>query len=453
MPDPDYHLNVEIEEAARSKLAESKRGLSRAALIVLFALICLPLLAMPFWLQRSATPDNVDTGADENLLPPVSQVKLAVPPPLAVAAPQPVSAPVPSQSESDADAAAERARLQAEEEARRQAEAERLARESETDEKRWERYRSPMVVTETGQSADLAAEQAKPPTDAEKAAGTFQDANPNGQFLSAMGSKSVEVAKAEQTKRIDALVPQGTMIRGVLETAVQTDLPGMVRAVTTEDIWSFDGRRILIPAASRMIGEYNAGIAQGQTRAFIVWTRLLRADGVSMNLGSIGTDELGRSGSAGDVNNHYLKRFGAAGVLSIISAGTQLMAAGGTRRNDYGGTEIRSVEDPSNPGQRITITTPVNNDDGLGSDLAMQGAALAVQNFTQLAQEALKAQINIPPTITIDQGTPVSIFVRRDLDFSDLYPDPVMEKLKELKRGRGWDAEYSAQPVYKDGTP
>ena len=76
MPDPDYHLNVEIEEAARSKLAEPKRGLSKAALIVLFALICLLLLAMPFWLQRPSTPDNVDTGADENLLPPVSQVKL-----------------------------------------------------------------------------------------------------------------------------------------------------------------------------------------------------------------------------------------------------------------------------------------------------------------------------------------------------------------------------------------
>ena len=219
------------------------------------------------------------------------------------------------------------------------AEAERLARESETDEKKWERYRSPMVVTETGQTEGLAAEQPKPPTDAEKAAATFQDANPNGQFLSAMATKPVEVAKAERTKRIDALVPQGTMIRGVLETAVQTDLPGMVRAVTTEDIWSFDGRRILIPAASRMIGEYNAGVAQGQTRAFIVWTRLLRADGVSMNLGSIGTDELGRSGSAGDVNNHYLKRFGAAGVLSIISAGTQLIAAGGgrTRNRTYSG--------------------------------------------------------------------------------------------------------------------
>ncbi|MDR6634640.1 type IV secretion system protein VirB10 [Phyllobacterium sp. 1468] len=451
MPDPDYHLNVELEEAARSKLAEPKRSLNKTALIVLFALVSLPLLAMPFWLQRPSAPDNVDTG-DENLLSPVGKVQLAVPPAVKESPPEPATE-VAKPSQTDADAAAERARLQAEaEEARRMAEAERLARESETDEKKWERYRSPMVVTETGQTEGQAGEPPKPPADGEKAGATFQDANPNGQFLAAMAAKPVEVAKAERTKRIDALVPQGTMIRGVLETAVQTDLPGMVRAVTTEDIWSFDGRRILIPAASRMIGEYNAGVAQGQNRAFIVWTRLLRADGVSMNLGSIGTDELGRSGSAGDVNNHYLKRFGAAGVLSIISAGTQLMAAGSTHKTTYTGPIQTLVPDAKYPGGFRSVTTYPDNDDRTG-DLAMQGAALAVQNFTQLAQEALKAQINIPPTITIDQGTPVSIFVRRDLDFSELYPDPVMQKLKELKKGRGWDTGEGTQPVYKGGTP
>jgi type IV secretion system protein VirB10 len=450
MPDPDYHLNVELEEAARSKLAEPKRGLSRAALILLFALVCLPLLAMPFWLQRPSTPENADTG-DDNFVPPVGNVQLVVPPAEIEPVPEPEPTPAEGPSQDELDAAARRARLEAEEEARRMAEAERLARESEFDEKKWERYRSPMVVTESGQTDELAGEQPKPQTDAEKAAGTFQDANPNGQFLSSMANKPVEVAKAEQTKRIDALVPQGTMIRGVLETAVQTDLPGMVRAVTTEDIWSFDGRRILIPAASRMIGEYNAGIAQGQTRAFIVWTRLLRADGISMNLGSIGTDELGRSGSAGDVNNHYLKRFGAAGVLSIISAGTQLMAATGTRKTTYTKPIQTTTTDIATG--KITYSTIYPEDNNEGNDLAMQGAALAAQSFTQLAQEALKAQINIPPTITIDQGTPVSIFVRRDLDFSDHYPDPVLQKLKELKNGRGWDVgDGNTRPVYKDGT-
>ncbi|SDP91790.1 type IV secretion system protein VirB10 [Phyllobacterium sp. YR620] len=445
MPDPNYHQNVELEESAQSQLSEPKRGLSKAAIVVLFGMVSIPLLAMPFWLAQPKAPDNVESNENEEFLAPPGKVQLNVPPPEPEA---PATAPTQPTGGSATDAELERAKQAAEEEARRLAEerkaleAERLARDSENDQKRWERYRSPMVVTETGGQVDPLAQAGKTPEQAEKekSAATFQDANPNNQFLSALAAKPVEVATAEQTKRIDALVPQGTMIRGVLETAVQTDLPGMVRAVTTEDVWSFDGRRVLIPSGSRMIGEYNAGVAQGQTRAFIVWNRLLRADGVSLNLGSIGTDELGVSGAAGAVNNHYLKRFGAAGVLSLISAGSQIMAATSVPTNDVGYT-IKSIPDPSDPTKSITIQTPTTNKVAL-NDMAMQGAALAVQNFTQLAQEAIKSQINIPPTISINQGTPVAIFVRRDLDFSELYPDPVQEKLKELKRGRGWDGKY-----------
>lgn len=445
MPDPNYHQSVELEESAQSQLSEPKRGLSKAAIVVLFGMVSIPLLAMPFWLAQPKAPDNVESNENEEFLAPPGKVQLNVPPPEPEA---PATAPTQPTRGSATDAELERAKQAAEEEARRLAEerkaleAERLARDSENDQKRWERYRSPMVVTETGGQVDPLAQAGKTPEQAEKekSAATFQDTNPNNQFLSALAAKPVEVATAEQTKRIDALVPQGTMIRGVLETAVQTDLPGMVRAVTTEDVWSFDGRRVLIPSGSRMIGEYNAGVAQGQTRAFIVWNRLLRADGVSLNLGSIGTDELGVSGSAGAVNNHYLKRFGAAGVLSLISAGSQIMAATSMPTNDVGYT-IKSIPDPSDPTKSITIQTPTTNKVAL-NDMAMQGAALAVQNFTQLAQEAIKSQINIPPTISINQGTPVAIFVRRDLDFSELYPDPVQEKLKELKRGRGWDGKY-----------
>ncbi|MGH6859457.1 MAG: type IV secretion system protein VirB10 [Phyllobacterium sp.] len=442
MPDPDYHRNAEIENATQSQLLEPRRGLSTQALVVLFAVLAVPLLAMPFWLGRPVAPDNAGNGADDNLLPPAGPVQLALPP----APPPPPAEPTasnPVQSSAEAAEAAERARQIAElEEARRQAETERRARESDEEQKKWERYRSPMVVTETGQSAELPAEAAKPPAEAEKSAGTFQETNPNGQLLSALSAKSVEVAKAEKTKRIDALVPQGTMIRGVLETAVQTDLPGMVRAVTTEDVWSFDGRRVLIPAGSRVTGEYNAGVAQGQTRAYIVWTRLLRSDGVSLNLGSPGTDELGISGSGGKVDNHYVKRFGSAILLTALTGGAQLLAEPGIevrRRRDTG--PITTVT--TDPATGKTTSTTVYPDDAqdMGADLGTKGAALAAQSFAQVAQEALKGTVNIQPTITINQGTPVSIFVRRDLDFSDLYPDPVMQKLKELKQGRYGDGE------------
>ena len=83
------------------------------------------------------------------------------------------------------------------------------------------------------------------------------------------------------------------MIKGILETAISSDLPGNVRATTTEDVYSFDGRRVLIPKGTMLTGEYRSGLNRGQSRIFIVWTRMLRADGVSLMLGWTGTDSLG----------------------------------------------------------------------------------------------------------------------------------------------------------------
>jgi len=110
------------------------------------------------------------------------------------------------------------------------------------------------------------------------------------------------------------------MIRGILETAISSDLPGNVRATTTEDVYSFDGRRVLIPKGTMLTGEYRSGLNRGQSRVFIVWTRMLRADGVSLMLGSYGTDSLGRTGLTGEVDKHFLDRFGNAALLTITGA-------------------------------------------------------------------------------------------------------------------------------------
>ncbi|MGQ4828530.1 TrbI/VirB10 family protein, partial [Enterococcus faecalis] len=78
-----------------------------------------------------------------------------------------------------------------------------------------------------------------------------------------------------------------------------SDLPGFVRAVVSRDVTGFDGNRVLIPAGSRLIGQYRSGLAAGQSRAFVIWTRMIRPDGVSVALGSPVTDTLGRAGLGG----------------------------------------------------------------------------------------------------------------------------------------------------------
>ena len=175
------------------------------------------------------------------------------------------------------------------------------------------------------------------------------------------------------------------------------------------------------------------GVARGQTRIFIVWSRMLRADGVSVQLGSIGTDALGRSGLPGEVDNKYLERFGSAILLSLVGGASQFIAGLGQTNTNANSGNLQIV-DPIT-GQITTIQRDLSTQERIAN--ARQIAAAQTANtLTQLAQEALKDSIGIQPTIHVDQGEPVIVFVRRDLDFSRLYPDPVKEALQDLKRGR-----------------
>lgn len=234
-----------------------------------------------------------------------------------------------------------------------------------------------------------------------RVAGTDQ----NSKYLANAASMAPRSAKASKIERLDAVIPEGTLIPGLLETAIVSDLPGQIRAITSEDVYSFDGRRILIPTGTRLIGDYQSDIMTGQTRIFVVWTRLIRDDGISIPLASIGTDSLGRSGLTGTVDNKWRQRFGSAMVLSIVGAGASYATGSGSH----------------------------SNSDSDASQLARQTLA---QSFSDMANQALSKNINIPPTISVSRGAPINIFVRQDLDFSAYYPDPVTEAMEEIRRER-----------------
>jgi type IV secretion system protein VirB10 len=145
----------------------------------------------------------------------------------------------------------------------------------------------------------------------------------------------------------------------------------------------------------------------------IVWTRALRADGTSVALGSYGADDLGRSGLPGIVDKHYLERFGAASVLSLVGGVSSFIAGLNTNGSSSSSSSSSTASDAQSQAQQ-TIS----------------------QTMAEMANTALKDSINIPPTIYVDQGTQIVVFVRRDLDFSALYPDPVKEAVNELRRAQ-----------------
>lgn len=235
------------------------------------------------------------------------------------------------------------------------------------------------------QTADVTAPGATPDTAASGASATqgARDLNSNERFLNRAGGHDTEIARARRLPNQDTLVVQGTIFGAVMETALNSDLPGFARAVTSRDVLSFDGSKVMIPAGSHVIGEYNSGVAQGASRVFIVWTRLIRPDGVSILLASPAVDDLGRGGLGGKVNRHFLQRFGGAILLSVLTGGLNAFTQSLTR-----------------------------------------GSTVVVSNSTQATSLAGQAAQNtdIPPTIKTKQGTTVRIFVARDLDFSDVGP-------------------------------
>lgn len=194
-----------------------------------------------------------------------------------------------------------------------------------------------------------------------------------------MGGTS-DGARAAQMRDLSRVVPQGTLISAVLESAINSDLPGAVRGVVSRDVRSFDGSRVLIPRGSRLVGQYKSAAAIGQTRAFVVWSRIISPTGVTIDIASPAVDRLGRGGVEGRVDNHFLERFGASILLTVLNAG---------------------------------VTAAANNASGGGNTTLILGLpGQAGQAMAGLAPR------DMPATLEVSPGAAIQVYVARDLDFS-----------------------------------
>lgn len=243
-----------------------------------------------------------------------------------------------------------------------------------------QRRRAPTLVVDFDAAPQVI--KASPPPAATIAAGAAKaepGLSPDEKFADRLSGDDAGPAKASAMRDLDAIVPQGAVIPAVMETAINSDLPGLARAMVTRDIRSFDASTILIPRGSRVIGQYRSGAAQGASRVFVIWTRVIRPDGVSIQIASPAADPLGRGGLEGQVDRHFFSRFGGSILMSVLNAG---VAAVGNARST----------------SQIYI-----------------GSAVDAAN---LAGAVTKTDGKIAPTIQTAQGAPVTIFVARDLDFS-----------------------------------
>ena len=192
---------------------------------------------------------------------------------------------------------------------------------------------------------------------------------------SMLGKRSLTLAK-------------GTAFTCALKTQVISAMSGMVGCQVQRNIFSDDGRVLLIERGSHLDGEYRiTAVRPGTVRIPVLWTRIRTPLGVTVDIDSPGTGPLGESGIDGHVDKRWGERVGAAMLLSLIDDSVKLI-----------------IQNQSHERQADTLVLPSTT-----------------SNTSKLAEKVLDSTINIPPLIYQNQGGLVGIYVARDVDFSSVY--------------------------------
>lgn len=214
--------------------------------------------------------------------------------------------------------------------------------------------------------------------------GFGEESNANERQLNFTGTTfSPRIASKRDDKTL--LLTRGTTIPCVLITKIVTDHAGLTKCQATKNVWSADGKTILIERGSVFLGEQTAAMLQGQARVAVRWTQMETPKGILVDIDSPSVGKLGAAGNAAWVNTHFWKRFGGSIMISLIG----------------------------------DISNGVSKRIGKShSDFTLEESA---DNLDEMATEALKNSINIPPTGTINQGALLNIMVARDIDFRSVY--------------------------------
>ncbi|WP_434776858.1 type IV secretion system protein VirB10 [Neisseria sp. Ec49-e6-T10] len=212
--------------------------------------------------------------------------------------------------------------------------------------------------------------------------------NDDGSGNSTLGDKLKPTATYQATaqKRIDStyLLSKGTNIPCTLDTQIITTHAGFTRCLVTKDVYSANGRVLLLERGSKLVGEQTSALVQGQARVFVLWNEVETPNGVKVNIASTGAGQLGAAGHGARVNYHFFQRFGGAMLISLIS----------------------------------DLSENLNNRNKGNDNITFENANDAAE---EMATEALKNSINIPPTGYVNQGSLINVMVSRDVDFSKVY--------------------------------
>jgi len=257
----------------------------------------------------------------------------------------------------------------------------------------------PPMPTDSDMSNESASRQERGPSLLERRMAGMQDSagGQQGGGLAGMlpEQQQGEAMQEQQTSakpiaNPDGLLVRGTYIRCVLETRIITDFPGFTSCIITEPVYSINGRRLLLPKGSKILGQYGSMEPTGP-RMQVVWDRITTPTGIDVTLMGPGVDNLGSSGHPGQYSAHWASRISSALMISMLSDAFKWAAA---------------KNGPS--------TTTVGINSGVVTEQPFESNT--AQSIQRLSEQALERRR--PATVTINQGTVVNVYVAKDVDFT-----------------------------------
>jgi type IV secretion system protein VirB10 len=176
----------------------------------------------------------------------------------------------------------------------------------------------------------------------------------------------------------------GTIIPGVLETAINTDLPGNIIARVTQNIFdSQTGQNLLIPQGTLLLARYNSSVSYAQHRVQIIWDSMIRPDGFMIDLGSNAVDKAGMSGQAAKYHENWFEYLKAAGIITLFSVANAKMTEAAAKYS---------------------------------SEASAGNIAASNSNFVnQVGGNFVNRAMNIQPTLTVDNGTEINVMLNRTI--------------------------------------
>lgn len=203
-----------------------------------------------------------------------------------------------------------------------------------------------------------------------------------------------DVAQASALRNPDTLLVRGTYLRCVLETRIITDVQGFTSCLVTEPVYSINGRTLLLPKGSKILGSYGGGPIGD--RVSVIWDRITTPNGLDVAMSSPGVDALGGAGHPGDYSAHWGGRIASALMISLLADAFQYAAA-------------------ENGPQTTTV-----GQGGVVQQSPYESAT--ARSLERLANDALSQRRR--PTVTLHQGMVVNVYVAKDVDFAAVLPAP-----------------------------